>query len=148
MALCRRENNSDNRNGNGNTSSSSNNPNSILNNKKQEQIIPTIKDPPHPLLSHLGLGDHVKTTVAFYDHLTLIHVHIAPLVVTILASSDPNTNIGAIKLIAVPYLCELLEPVKISISRLRYKFINGGASGNMMMMQTGLADSSSGYYHG
>eukprot|EP00557_Chaetoceros_sp_GSL56_P001972 CAMPEP_0176495136 /NCGR_PEP_ID=MMETSP0200_2-20121128/10488_1 /TAXON_ID=947934 /ORGANISM="Chaetoceros sp., Strain GSL56" /LENGTH=245 /DNA_ID=CAMNT_0017892979 /DNA_START=45 /DNA_END=782 /DNA_ORIENTATION=+ len=122
-------------------------------NKKntEQEPFPNIKDPPHPLLSHLGLGDHVKTTIAFYDYLTLIHVHMAPLVVTILASSDPNTNIGAIKLIAVPYLHELLEPVRNAMSRLRYKFINGGANGDVSMMtmqNSALADSSSGYYHG
>lgn len=141
MALCRRENNDEN--------SSSKNKNNTGPLKKEEQNVPNLKDPPHPLLSHLGLGDHVKSTIAFYDHLTLIHVHIAPLVVTILASSDPSTNIGAIKLIAVPYLNELLEPVKIAMARLRYKFVNGGANSEMMMMmQNSLGDSSSGYYHG
>jgi hypothetical protein len=114
--------------------------------EKQSYSLPKIKDPPHPLLSHLGLGDYVKTAVAFYDHLTLIHVHIAPLVVTILVSSDPNTNIGTIKLIAVPFLHDLLEPVKNAIIRLRYKFMNVG-NGTHGEIVPNIRESSSGYYH-
>jgi hypothetical protein len=89
------------------------------------------KEPPHPLLSHLGLGDTVRTAMAFYDHVTLIHVHIAPLVVTILASPGPNTNLGAIQSIAVPFLKELLEPVKNALL--------GVANGGAMNMGAGAA---------
>jgi len=84
------------------------------------------KEPPHPLVSHFGLGDHVKTTMAFYDHVTLIHVHLAPIVVTILASPDPGTNIGSIKSIAVPFLNELLQPVKNALVSICYDVVNGG----------------------
>jgi hypothetical protein len=82
------------------------------------------QEPPHPLLSQLGLGDTVRTTMAFYDHVTVIHVHIAPLVVTILAS--PNANLGSVKSIAVPVLTELLKPVKHALVRIRYEVVNGG----------------------
>jgi|EP00979_Chaetoceros_neogracilis_P005054 hypothetical protein len=87
------------------------------------------KEPPHPLVSHLGLGDHVKTTMAFYDHVTLIHVHLAPIVVTILASPDPSTNIGSIKSIAVPCLHELLQPVKHALVSICYDVVNGQGGG-------------------
>jgi len=87
------------------------------------------KEPPHPLVSHLGLGDHVKTTMAFYDHVTLIHVHLAPIVVTILASPDPSTNIGLIKSIAVPCLNELLQPVKNALVSICHDVVNGQGGG-------------------
>lgn len=83
-------------------------------------------EPPHPLLSSLGLGDQVKTTMAFYDHVTLIHIHLAPIVVTILASPDPTTNIGAIKSVAVPFLNDLLTPAKSVMTDICYGILNGG----------------------
>lgn len=67
------------------------------------------ENPPHPLVSHLGLGDHTKVSMAFYDHGTLVHIHLAPLVVTVLATV--SANVGAIQNV-VPFLTELLEPVK------------------------------------
>jgi hypothetical protein len=81
-------------------------------------------EPPHPLLSQLGLGNTVRTTMAFYDHVTVIHVHIAPLVVTILAST--SANLGAVKSMAVPLLTDLLNPVKDALVRIRYEVVNGG----------------------
>lgn len=83
-------------------------------------------EPPHPLLSSLGLGDQVKTTMAFYDHVTLIHIHLAPIVVTILASPDPTTNIGAIKSVAVPFLNDLLTPARSVMTDICYGILNGG----------------------
>merc|ERR1740139_586826 len=75
--------------------------------------VPIHRQPPHPLLRHLGMGDEVRTATAFYENCTLIHVHMAPLVVTILTS--PNANIGSIKTIALPILKNILEPVKSAI---------------------------------
>lgn len=167
MALFRRENNPNNTNINPNHDGPNNHikqsskqskqmhPNSNQPKGKDPEpatLSPTIiQDPPHPLLSQLGLGSHVRTTLAFYDHWTLIHIHMSPIVVTLLASSDPNTNIGAIKLLAVPFLQNLLEPVQKAILRLRYKFLHGGiASGEQMMMHHMVphGDPALGYYHG
>jgi hypothetical protein len=116
--------------------------------KKHEQA--ESKEPPHPLVSHFGLGDHVKTTMAFYDHVTLIHVHLAPIVVTILASPDPGTNIGSIKSIAVPFLNELLQPVKSALVSICYDVVNGGqgAIGAGMPMGHNIHEHVSSSYYG
>lgn len=108
--------------------------------------IPVHQQPPHPLLRHLGMGDEVRTATAFYDNCTLIHVHMAPLVVTILTS--PNANIGSIKSIAIPLLKALLEPVKSAITS-RRAVANAMANENMANMHMNSHHSaSSGYYHG
>jgi hypothetical protein len=39
--------------------------------------------PPHPLLEPLGMGGQIRTVTAFYDNITLLHIHAAPLVRTI-----------------------------------------------------------------
>ncbi len=91
------------------------------------------KEPPHPLLSQLGLGDTVRTTMAFYEHVTVIHVHISPLVVTLLASANDGseTNLGSVKSIAVPVLKELLKPVQHALVRIRYEVVNGAHGGSV-----------------
>lgn len=73
--------------------------------------------PPHPLLSPLGMGGSVRTATAFYDNCILVHVHMSPLVVTIITM--PNANIGSIKSTALPILSELLEPVRKSVLQSR-----------------------------
>lgn len=83
--------------------------------------------PPHPLLSPLQLGDTVKTVTASYDHVTLIHVHMAPLVVTMIAS--PDVNLGMVKQMAIPKLKVLLEPVRRALVRSR------GGEGRVAMQQ-------------
>lgn len=64
---------------------------------------------PHPLLKHLGLGEEVKVTTAFYDSCNLVHVHFSPLVVTILTSHD--ANLGKIEQ-SIPTLSQILEPIR------------------------------------
>ncbi|KAL3805948.1 hypothetical protein HJC23_007909 [Cyclotella cryptica] len=73
--------------------------------------------PPHPLLSPLKLGNTVKTITASYDNCTLVHVHMPPLVVTIVAS--PDVNLGSVKSVAIPLLEVLLEPVRRALVRSR-----------------------------
>ncbi|KAL3776233.1 hypothetical protein ACHAWO_009516 [Cyclotella atomus] len=73
--------------------------------------------PPHPLLSPLQLGSTVRTVTACYDHVTLVHVHLAPLVVTMIAS--PEVNLGMIQEMAIPKLKVLLEPVRRALVRSR-----------------------------
>jgi hypothetical protein len=73
--------------------------------------------PAHPLLRPVGLGDTIQSVVAFYDSLTLIHFHLSPLVVTILAT--PQVNINLIQSVALPILKLLLEPVAQAIVAVR-----------------------------
>lgn len=75
------------------------------------------QQPAHPLLKPIGLGETVKTVTAFYDHTTLIHFHLPPLVVTILAT--PQVNVNIIQSVALPILTLLLEPVAQAIVSLR-----------------------------
>lgn len=83
--------------------------------------------PPHPLLSPLQLGSTVKTVTACYDHVTLVHVHLAPLVVTLIAS--PEVNLGMIKQMAIPKLKVLLEPVRRALIQSR------GGEGKVVVQQ-------------
>jgi hypothetical protein len=76
-------------------------------------ISDTFQQPAHPLLKPIGLGDTVKTVTAFYDHATLIHFHLSPLVITILAT--PHVNINIIQSVALPIVKFLLEPVAQAI---------------------------------
>uniref|UniRef100_A0A6U3TGT4 Uncharacterized protein n=1 Tax=Ditylum brightwellii TaxID=49249 RepID=A0A6U3TGT4_9STRA len=71
--------------------------------------------PPHPLLRPLGMGDEVRTVMAFYENCTLMHVHMSPIVVTIIAT--PNANLGTLRTTALPILRNLLEPVRQSAVR-------------------------------
>lgn len=73
--------------------------------------------PPHPLLSPLQMGEHIRTVTATFDNCTLIHVHMAPLVVTFVTL--PEANIGAIRSMALPLLKVLLEPVRRALVRSR-----------------------------
>ena len=83
--------------------------------------------PPHPLLTPLGLGDEVRVVTVFYDSVTLMHVHLSPLVVTILAT--PLANIGSVRSIALPLLKELLQPVRKAILLARRRAMSGGGDG-------------------
>ena len=73
----------------------------------------TFQQPAHPLLRPLGLGDTVRSVIAFYDNATLVHVHLPPLVITIIAT--PHANISVIQSVALPILKILLEPVAQAI---------------------------------
>ena len=86
--------------------------------------------PPHPLLSPLQLGDTVKTVTACYDHCTLVHIHMPPLVVTLVAS--PEVNLGSVKSVAIPMLKVLLEPVRRALVRSR-----GRRDGQQQSMMAG-----------
>jgi hypothetical protein len=83
--------------------------------------------PAHPLLSPLKMGDVVKIVTACYDNVTLMHVHLPPLVVTLLAG--PEVNLGAVREMAVPKLKVLLEPVRRALVRSR------GGEGKQIMQQ-------------
>lgn len=83
--------------------------------------------PPHPLLTPLGLGDEVRVVTVFYDSVTLMHVQLSPLVVTILAT--PSANIGSVRSIALPLLKELLQPVRKAILLARRRALSGGGDG-------------------
>mmetsp|Transcript_15842 Transcript_15842/g.28751 ORF Transcript_15842/g.28751 Transcript_15842/m.28751 type:complete len:341 (-) Transcript_15842:150-1172(-) len=91
------------------------------NEEKKEDKVPPHIQPPHPLLSPLQMGDHIRTVTATYDNCTLIHIHMAPLVVTFITL--PEANIGAIRSMALPLLKVLLEPVRRALVRSR----GGGA---------------------
>ena len=54
---------------------------------------------------------------ACYDHVTLIHLHLAPLVVTLIG--DPSVNLGFVRQVALPKLKVLLEPVRRALVRSR-----------------------------
>eukprot|EP00956_Cyclotella_meneghiniana_P031185 scaffold81049_cov52-Cyclotella_meneghiniana.AAC.2 len=73
--------------------------------------------PPHPLLAPLHMGNTVKTVTACYDNYTLIHIHLPPLVVTLIAS--PEINLGVVKQMAIPKLKVLFEPVRRALVRSR-----------------------------
>jgi hypothetical protein len=64
--------------------------------------------PPSKQFPLLQQGD-VHSVTAYYDQLTLLHVYLTPVVVTLLL--DPNSNMGAIKATAMPLLKEVLEPL-------------------------------------
>ncbi|KAL7537454.1 hypothetical protein ACHAWF_005766, partial [Thalassiosira exigua] len=65
-----------------------------------DDAIPPHVQPPHPLLSPLRMGDHIRTVTATYDNCSLMHVHMAPLVVTFVTL--PEANLGAIRSVALP----------------------------------------------
>ena len=96
-----------------------------------EDSIPPHVQPPHPLLSPLGMGDHIRTVTATYDNCTLVHVHMAPLVVTFVTL--PEANLGAIRSVALPLLKVLLEPVRRALVRSR----GSGANVNPPTIATG-----------
>jgi hypothetical protein len=81
------------------------------------------KQPSHPLLSPLLLGNTVKTVTATYTNCTVVHVHMAPLVITIITL--PTANLGAVRNVAIPMLRVILEPVRRIIVRSRWN--NGDA---------------------
>ena len=83
--------------------------------------------PPHPLIRPLAMGDEVRAVTAFYDACPLVHVHLAPLVVTVLAT--PVANIGAIRAVALPALNKLLHPVRRGIVISRRGDLMSGAVG-------------------
>mmetsp|Transcript_38769 Transcript_38769/g.71378 ORF Transcript_38769/g.71378 Transcript_38769/m.71378 type:complete len:351 (-) Transcript_38769:302-1354(-) len=91
--------------------------------EKKEDTVPPHIQPPHPLLSPLQIGDHIRTVTATYENCTLIHIHMAPLVVTFVTL--PEANIGAVRSMALPLLKVLLEPVRRALVRSR----GGGALG-------------------
>lgn len=102
--------------------------------EKKDDSVPAHIQPPHPLLSPLQMGEHVKTVTASFDNCTLIHVHFAPLVVTFVTL--PDANIGMIRDVAIPSLKVLLEPVRRALVRSR-----GGGTMNQLAQggQVGLA---------
>jgi hypothetical protein len=86
------------------------------------EVAPTpanYKQPSHPLLSPLLLGDTVRTVTATYTNCTVIHVHMAPLVITIITL--PTANLGAVRNVAIPMLKVILEPVRRIIVRSRWQ---------------------------
>ena len=116
------------------SSSSSNDNNNKSNEEKKgedkEDTVPPHIQPAHPLLSPLGMGDHIRTVTATYDNCTLMHIHMAPLVVTFVTL--PEANLGAIRS-ALPSLKILLEPVRRALVRSRGGGVNAhpiGASSN------------------
>ena len=116
------------------SSSSSNGNNNKSNEEKKaeekEDTVPPHIQPAHPLLSPLGMGDHIRTVTATYDNCTLMHIHMAPLVVTFVTL--PEANLGAIRS-ALPSLKILLEPVRRALVRSRGGGVNAppiGASSN------------------
>mmetsp|Transcript_15962 Transcript_15962/g.34539 ORF Transcript_15962/g.34539 Transcript_15962/m.34539 type:complete len:357 (-) Transcript_15962:88-1158(-) len=99
--------------------------------KKQDDTVPPHIQPPHPLLSPLQMGDHIRTVTATYDNCTLMHIHMAPLVVTFVTL--PEANIGAIRSMALPLLKVLLEPVRRALVRSRgggENVLGGSGDGN------------------
>jgi len=106
-----------------------------------EDNIPPHVQPPHPLLSPLGMGDHIRTVTATYDNCTLVHVHMAPLVVTFVTL--PEANLGAIRSVALPLLKVLLEPVRRALVRSRGSGANvnppqtAGGNTNQVIGSTG-----------
>jgi len=73
--------------------------------------------PAHPLLSPIKLGNTVKTVTACYENITLIHVHLAPLVITLICSVE--VNLGIVRSVAIPKLKVLLEPVRRALVKSR-----------------------------
>uniref|UniRef100_A0A7S2HKK1 Uncharacterized protein n=1 Tax=Helicotheca tamesis TaxID=374047 RepID=A0A7S2HKK1_9STRA len=92
----------------------------------ENETAPGHHQPPHPLLRPLGMGDEIRTVMAFYDNCTLMHVHMSPLVVTIIAT--PNANVGSLRTTALPILRNLLEPVRQSAVRSRGGGVQNAAS--------------------
>ncbi|KAL9189250.1 hypothetical protein ACHAXT_011740 [Thalassiosira profunda] len=102
--------------------------NDAIREEKKEDAPPVHVQPPHPLLSPLQMGDHIRTVTATYENCTLVHVHMAPLVVTFVTL--PEANIGAIRSIALPLLKVLLEPVRRALVRSRgAAAVDGNAAG-------------------
>ena len=101
--------------------------------EKKDDSVPAHIQPPHPLLSPLQMGEHVKTVTASFDNCTLIHVHFAPLVVTFVTL--PDANIGMIRDVAIPSLKVLLEPVRRALVRSR----GGGTMNQLAQGGLGLA---------
>jgi len=104
------------------------------------------------LLRPLKMGDEVRISTAFYDNCTLIHVHMSPLVVTILTTPN-NTNIGAIRSTALPLLKRILDPVKKAIlsSRRDTNIVSddGSATSNVRhQQQLPYRDNSNDFYVG
>jgi Mitogen-activated protein kinase kinase 1 interacting len=64
--------------------------------------------PPGKQLPLLQQGE-AQSVTAYYDQLTLMHIYLTPVVVTLLI--DPDANMGAIKATAMPLLKEVLEPL-------------------------------------
>jgi len=83
--------------------------------------------PPHPLLTPLGLGDDIRCVTVFYETVTLLHVHMSPLVVTLLCG--PSANIGAVRTVALPLLEEILNPVRKAILISRRETLTGLTAG-------------------
>lgn len=83
--------------------------------------------PPHPLLTPLGMGDDIRCVTVFYETLTLLHVHMSPLVVTLLCA--PSANIGAVRTVALPLLEEMLNPVRKAILISRRETLTGLTAG-------------------
>mmetsp|Transcript_24158 Transcript_24158/g.35305 ORF Transcript_24158/g.35305 Transcript_24158/m.35305 type:complete len:198 (-) Transcript_24158:333-926(-) len=83
-----------------------------------------------PSDSNQGAGHHlrplkmggVRTVTAFYENVTLVHVHISPLVVSFVAS--PSANIGAIRA-NLPDLCKALEPIRLALEASHARGGNG-----------------------
>jgi hypothetical protein len=100
------------------------------------EVAPTpahYKQPSHPLLSPLLLGDTVRTVTATYTNCNVIHVHMAPLVITIITL--PTANLGAVRNVAIPMLKVILEPVRRIIVRSRWQNNAAAAAGNSGVQQ-------------
>jgi hypothetical protein len=100
------------------------------------EVAPTpahYKQPSHPLLSPLLLGDTVRTVTATYTNCNVIHVHMAPLVITIITL--PTANLGAVRNVAIPMLKVILEPVRRIIVRSRWQNNATVAAGNSGVQQ-------------
>jgi hypothetical protein len=102
------------------------------------EVAPTpahYKQPSHPLLSPLLLGDTVRVVTATYTNCTVVHVHMAPLVITIITL--PTANLGAVRNVAIPMLKVILEPVRRIIVRSRWQnnAASAGAGGSGVQQQ-------------
>ena len=51
----------------------------------------------------------IQSVTAMYEQVTLLHIYMSPVVVTLLVS--PKSNLGSIKSTAIPLLKEILEPL-------------------------------------
>jgi len=77
-----------------------------------EEVLSSLETTWAPASKHfplLNLGKEIQVVTAMYDQVTLLHVYLSPVVVTILAS--PNANIGAIRSTGIPLLKECLHPL-------------------------------------
>lgn len=83
----------------------------LISNQWDEELLSNLEStwaPPSKQFPLLKQGD-IQSVTAQYEQLTLVHVYLTPVVVTLLVT--PDSNMGAIKATAIPLLKETLEPL-------------------------------------